>query len=53
MTNTINELIGELQTQIEIMNESDLKGELSDKELKELKQMKIKLKEIIESSNEL
>ena len=53
MLNTINELIGELQMQIEIMDESDLKGELSDEELKELKVMKIKLAEMIESANEL
>lgn len=53
MTDSINEIIGELQTQIDIMDESSLKDELSDEEYLELKLMKIRLQEMIEAANEL
>lgn len=53
MTDSINEVIGDLQTQIDIMDESSLKDELSDEEYSELKLMKIRLKEMIEAANEL
>lgn len=53
MPDNIMEMIGDLEFQIDIMNESDLKGELDDNEYEELKRMKIKLAEMLEAMNEL
>lgn len=53
MPDNIMEMIGELEFQIDIMNESDLKGELDDNEYDELKRMKQKLAEMLEAMNEL
>ena len=53
MPDNIMEMIGDLEFQIEIMNESDLKGELTDDEYIELKEMKKKLKQMLEAMNEL
>ena len=49
----INYLISELEIKIDMMNESDLKGELSDEELDELDKLKSDLKAMLEAKDEL
>ncbi len=49
----INYIIGETEWKIALMDEADLKGELTDDELDELEKLKQDLKEMIEAGDQL